>query len=718
MWGPVIERYHSVFRFPRAFFYLLTSCLLFVSPHAALARISAGTNVNVSLRAGNEAEPTVAMDPSNPAHVFIASNINAAGLLISISTDSGASWATSIIADNTDNLPQACCDATAAFDTFGNLWLTYLGHDTHVKIALSTDTAQTWSDYADLGKGDEPTIAAAKGEVWVTFHNSAGSITAAGASVSGLGTATAFNTVEVAPGSSDGHYGDIAIGPGGEVLVTYQVPSHGEGPGNIYVNLDPDGLGAAPFQSAVRVTGTNVGGFDFIPAQSGRSVDAESGLAWDRSGGLYNNRIYLVYTGESPDESNNMDILLRYSDNKGSTWSGPLRVNDDVSSYSQFLSHLAIDETTGDIAISWYDCRNDTGAGPDDTNGIPNDDAEMYATISNDGGVSVLPPVKVSGAPSNAADSQGRYDYGDYDGLAFQGGAFFPVWADNSNSTGDNPDGALSHLEIYTSRIVDNSGGPQLGLTPSRLPDGVVNFYYDQDIVPHGGTPPYSFVPSGTIPTGLSLNCTNASCTLSGDPTASGPFSFAISTSDSDGHSGIRNYDLQVAAGCLYCDDFQDDVLSSSWTYLKPSWAETGGALVGTPTGRLAATVATPAFAGCTSCSVEVSVQTTGGPFGKVWLLAWRQSNRDDVELLIKQDSDRWILRQRVNGVIAIKAKAVSAIAPNTSYDVKLVYDGTNFTLYVDGAGLIVMPAAAVPSGTVGFEAKNTTASFGFVLVN
>jgi hypothetical protein len=40
------------------------------------------------------------------------------------------------------------------------------------------------------------------------------------------------------------------------------------------------------------------------------------------------------------------------------------------------------------------------------------------------------------------------------------GGAFFPVWADNSNSTLDNPDGPNNPLDIYSATVtVTPSGG-------------------------------------------------------------------------------------------------------------------------------------------------------------------------------------------------------------------------------------------------------------------
>src|SRR5205823_12719450 len=83
----------------------------------------------------------------------------------------------------------------------------------------------------------------------------------------------------------------IAIGPNGAVMVTYQDNTGGQGLSNIRVNVDADGVGGAGFGAAVIATTTNVGGFDFLPAQVRRSVGAEAGLAWDHSGGAHNGRV-------------------------------------------------------------------------------------------------------------------------------------------------------------------------------------------------------------------------------------------------------------------------------------------------------------------------------------------------------------------------------------------------------------------------------------------
>src|SRR5207237_2344499 len=120
----------------------------------------------------------------------------------------------------------------------------------------------------------------------------------------------------------------------------------------------------------------------FIPPQADRSIDSEPGLVWDRTGGAHNGRVYLVYTLERKNESNNTDIFVRHSDDGGVTWSAGVRVNDDTTRNSQFMSKIALDPTSGNLAVTWHDSRRDLGlGGPGDTNGIPNDDAQLWGEI-------------------------------------------------------------------------------------------------------------------------------------------------------------------------------------------------------------------------------------------------------------------------------------------------------------------------------------------------
>ena len=94
----------------------------------------------------------------------------------------------------------------------------------------------------------------------------------------------------------------------------------------------------------------------------------------------------------------------------------------------------------------------------------PNDNnrTQFFAAFSSDKGVTFWKNFQVSGFPfsnNDLADAPpGPGDYGDYSHCAFQSGKFFPLWADNSNSTGDNPtencpEDCYNFFDIYTRKI-------------------------------------------------------------------------------------------------------------------------------------------------------------------------------------------------------------------------------------------------------------------------
>lgn len=410
-----------------------------------------GAPVNVSLASGNQAEPTIAVDPTNPLRIFVASN---SGTTAAASSDGGATW-------SRYSLGGTCCDNVAAFDDFGNLFLITINSGVNrIDLYLST-TGGTSGSFSllqtlDTGGIDQPTVTVGANTVWATWNKS-GTIYARGASVTGLGVVGAFSAAQAAPGSNTvgGQFGDIAIGPSGQVTVVYQSNT------NLYVNTDPDGVGAGGFGGQVNVTSMNVAKFDYLPAQNDRSIDSEEGLQYDRSGGAFNGRLYMSYTDETPNESNDFDIMLRTSDDNGATWSAATRVNDDATTRSQFLPHMALDQSSGVVALAWHDARNDAGSGAGDTNGIANDDTQVWGTVSADGGATFIANFQVSPGTSNAGVAGSGVDYGDYRWSAFVNGVLYPVWADNSNSTGDNPDGTLRQFDIYMARIT---------VTPSIAP--------------------------------------------------------------------------------------------------------------------------------------------------------------------------------------------------------------------------------------------------------
>jgi hypothetical protein len=450
------------------------SILILISSIIAFAQVSGGTDRDISQKAGNDAECAIIKNPGNKLQLFSLCNTSGPGLLASRSTDGGVTW---VFPDPSDKTiadgdagqgTLACCDPNLAWDTFGNLYLTYLNSaDTQVVTLLSTDSGVTFSLLATFSTAgvDQPTVVTANTSagvvVWIVW-NQGNQMVARGAAVTGLGTVGAFNALQTVPGTTGCSFGDIAIAPSGTVVQACQNPTGGQGPGSIFVNTDSDGLGAGNFGARVTATSTNVGGFDFIPAQPNRSVDAEAGLAYDSfASSPHFGRLYLVYTDEVVNESNDTDIMLRFSDNDGATWSAPIRVNDDPAGRSQFLPKIAVNPLSGNIAVCWLDARNSA----------TNTAAQLFCSFATPAGAT--PAFFANGQISDGASTSSGLanpgqvveDFGDYEGLSYFQGLAHPIWPDSSNSTANNPEGT-GNFDAYTDRVsggaAANEGDPHI----------------------------------------------------------------------------------------------------------------------------------------------------------------------------------------------------------------------------------------------------------------
>jgi hypothetical protein len=138
--------------------------------------------------------------------------------------------------------------------------------DQTIVVALSTDNGATFTWLAYVGTSgaslDKPFLATgpggktAKGSVWVTFKNNDQFIYATGAAVQGKGQVQKFNTPQKSLGSRDKAFSGIAVGPKGQVVISYQDGGPGKNPqvvGNIWTDTDPTGLAAGPgFLGAVK----------------------------------------------------------------------------------------------------------------------------------------------------------------------------------------------------------------------------------------------------------------------------------------------------------------------------------------------------------------------------------------------------------------------------------------------------------------------------------
>jgi hypothetical protein len=108
------------------------------------------------------------------------------------------------------------------------------------------------------------------------------------------------------------------------------------------------------------------------------------------------------------------------------------------------MANLALDQTSGNVAMAWYDRRIDS---------VNNVKTPFYAIVSRTGGTNFSANIRLNPALSSNLGSGDQIAYGHYEGLAYHGGYFMPVWADNSNSTGTNPNGAGNQFDIYTCKV-------------------------------------------------------------------------------------------------------------------------------------------------------------------------------------------------------------------------------------------------------------------------
>jgi hypothetical protein len=210
----------------------------------------------------------------------------------------------------------------------------------------------------------------------------------------------------------------IAIGPNGEVFVSY-LDGHFGGNG---ITLTKSVDGGATFSTPkaavlfTRIASTLTGG-------NGVRADSFPATAVDGRG-----TYHLVYAAVSPGQAvDRSDIFYVRSTDGGITFSVPVRLNDDATATSQWSPSIAVTED-GRIAVKWWDRRND-----------PSNDSltDVYMTVSADGGATFGRNVRVTDhnwvfGPS----ALGSY-HGDYDGLAGDSGNFHLSWSDERGSDPD-----------------------------------------------------------------------------------------------------------------------------------------------------------------------------------------------------------------------------------------------------------------------------------------
>jgi Putative Ig domain len=126
-----------------------------------------------------------------------------------------------------------------------------------------------------------------------------------------------------------------------------------------------------------------------------------------------------------------------------------------------------------------------------------------------------------------------------------------------------------------TGRSKPSGSGPTV--TTTSLPSGIINTAYSATVDESGGTAPFTWsLASGSLPPGLSLaSSTGNSVSISGTPTASGIFSFALKVVDSTGASAVSS-----SLAITVADNANDSLLSGNYAFEFSGFNSAGAVVV------------------------------------------------------------------------------------------------------------------------------------------
>lgn len=195
-----------------------------------------------------------------------------------------------------------------------------------------------------------------------------------------------------------------AVGPNGEVYLSWA------GPKGIIFDRSLDGgitFGKDIFVSSMP------GGWDYgVPG-----IYRSNGLPMtvcDISDSPYRGTVYILWADQR-NGTNNTDVFIVKSTDKGETWSPSSRVNTDGGSSQQFFPSITLDQSNGFLYVVFYDRRNYSAT--DST-------TDVYLAKSMDGGES-WNDFKISQVPFVPRRS---IFFGDYIHIAATNGMIRPIW--------------------------------------------------------------------------------------------------------------------------------------------------------------------------------------------------------------------------------------------------------------------------------------------------
>ena len=335
--------------------------------HYTMAGITT-TQVNVDVNGQNIVgdaanEPSIAIDPNNRNNIAIgwrqfntvSSNFRQAGY--GYTTDGGQTWTFPGVIES----GVFRSDPVLDYDKEGNFYYNSLTNlpDYYCKVFKSSTGGSTWNSGTDAHGGDkqwmtiDKTDGTGSGHIYA-FWTSVFSTCYPGFFTRSTDGGAYFENCVSIP--DDPQWGTLAVAPNGNLYIggtgTYDFvvvrSSNAQTPGQ-----------TVTFDMATSVSLDGYITYGIGPNPGG--LGGQTSIGIDTSGGPYNGNIYLLCSVERISNPDPSDVMFARSTNGGTTWSSPVRINDDpgTSAY-QWFGTMSV-APTGRIDVVWLDTRNYPG---------------------------------------------------------------------------------------------------------------------------------------------------------------------------------------------------------------------------------------------------------------------------------------------------------------------------------------------------------------------
>lgn len=414
-------------------------------------------------------EVTIAINPLNP-------NILAAGANIDQfyrSTNGGLNWSESQLISN--NLG-VWGDPVVLFDSSGFLYYAHLSNPIsgwwidRIVVQRSTNNGISWNDGVGIYQGVQPQ---AQDKEWLAVDHSRspyrGTIYATWTEFDSYGSSNPADSSRIRFSKSTNQgltwspakvISDVsgncidsdnttegavpAVGPNGEIYVAWAGP--------VGIVLDKSTDGGQTWGQDIFVSDMP-GGWDFDVSGIYRANGLPITMC-DISNSPYRGHVYVVWSDQR-NGSTDTDIFMAKSTNGGTTWTAPVRVNDDNTTRHQFFVWSTIDPSTGHLWFVFYDRRNTTGAATD-----------VFVAKSTNGGTT-FENFKISETSFTPTAS---IFFGDYSNIAAWNGKIYPMWMRLNNN----------QLSVWVSIIEDSTIIPvELNNFAASVNDGKVSLTWE-----------------------------------------------------------------------------------------------------------------------------------------------------------------------------------------------------------------------------------------------